>query len=115
MRPIITNIIAASVSVFVVGPIVFMAIDREPPYTRDTGAIHPANPQPGDAIEAEWKIHTNRTCKPASNRNVIRQIVDSHNTVWDFDGVPSVYGRELSAKDSPDRLVRVFALPPAIA
>lgn len=107
--------IAAIVAMLFVGPFLFALADREPPYDRVVGRIMPENPAPGSTIEAEWTIRTNRSCSPSSNRNVTRRIVDSHNVLWDFETVPSVYGRELSARDSPDRIVRIFALPQGVA
>lgn len=113
MNKMAVNVLAAVFSVGAFGPLMFMALDREPPYERIAGKISPDDPAAGGIIEVEWAIRTNRICAPAANRNVSRRIIDSHKVVWDFEETPSVYGRELSA--NPDRIVRVFALPAGIA
>lgn len=94
-----------------IGPIWYAIIDRQPPYERVGGTIRPANPKPGEAIEVEWQIKRNRTCRPANYGNLTRQIVDSQNIVWGYTDTPSVFGRTLSASDSPNRIVRTIQLP----
>jgi len=114
-RELRTHVIAFVVAFGLFGPVLFLLFDREPPYDRIVGSISPENPEPGSAIETSWRIRTNRTCEPAKDRNVTRQIIDSHNVVYTFDEVPSVYGRNVTAQDSPSSIVRVFALPMNIA
>ena len=41
------DIIAAFVSVLVIAPVLWMLMDRTPPYEYLAGTIHPANPEPG--------------------------------------------------------------------
>lgn len=101
------NAVAFAVCVAVVGPLVYMAADRDPPFQRGNGRILPENPIPGSPVEVEWQGKRIRDC----DGYVFRKIVDSHGIVFTVEGVPVSYART----KNPEPLVRYFRLPVGIA
>lgn len=110
------NIPAAFFAVAFVMPVMWMALDRDPPYVRLSGEIVPANPAPGDFISVEWNIKVNKVCRPNVPRNITRQIITTTGHIIDYEPIEGVFGSDIdSTTNIPRReLVRTFQLPPAI-
>lgn len=94
----------------VFGPIWYAIIDREAPFVRVEGGVNPNPAVAGSRVEISWRMKTRRTCRPASNTNLTRRIIDARGVVWDFAGIPSIYGLE-----RPERIARQLDLPRGIA
>lgn len=102
------NIVAAFFSVFIVVPITFMLLDREPPYIREYGEILPftrwqeeCGPQldnepsgivPGSCVGIKWTIRVIKNCPPSSARSISRSITDSEGVRWPLVAVPGHFG-----------------------
>ena len=103
------NVAAAFVSVAIVAPLMWMLLDRDPPYTDHVGTITPADPAPGDWITVDWKLTVHRVC----HGWVQREIVDSQGVICNYDKQPAIRRDQLSNQQMgspPDRLNRSFPL-----
>lgn len=108
-----SRITAVLVSVFLVGPFLWMVFDRYPPYVRLDGIITPESPAPGDFVSVNWTIKVHRNCTPTPRRNITRRVVDATGKHHDYEPIEGVYG--LSPDPSGGALSRSFQLPAFIA
>jgi len=106
------TMIATFIAVGFFAPVLWMALDRVPPYERLSGTIKPDYPTPGSNIEIEWEIKTLRACIPSARLSVRRQIVDAKGTVWNFDPTTSVYYDETTRGRQINRSI---SLPRGVA
>lgn len=103
---------AAFISIGVVAPVLWMALDRTIPYEITNGWIDPPTPHRGEDIVVSWDIRPVRACRPYSGR-VTQVIIDSrgfrHVATPDTAsyGTPQQYG--------PNKLRRTVMLPPHIS
>lgn len=104
--------VASFCAVFLIAPIVWMLMDRNPPYVRNSGMIMPDHPAPGDFVGVRWNITVSRVCPPNVPFNVTRTIVDGSGKIHEFTPVTGVYGTE-EQPNSPT-LSRAFQLPTSI-
>lgn len=101
------NAIAAFFAIAVFAPVIWMLLDREPPYTRSSGRIEPSNPAPGDFISVHWNIRVERNCPPVVPRNINRTIIDSTGKYHDFEAVEGLYGTSPKALPGISRTLRL--------
>lgn len=104
---------AAFVSVAIFAPILWMLLDRDPPYIRTTGEIIPPNPAPGEFVNVSWRIKVDRVCAPNVPRNVTRTVIDAKGVIHDYEPVDGIYGTV--DEKPPGDLIRGFQLPVSIA
>lgn len=129
MRPIHHFLAGVSCSIVIV-PIVWWLMDRDPPYTRETGELFPVSHKmcgletgpphqdgvirPGSCVEVRWTIVPMRTCKPFGKFSVTRAIVDQQGR-HTLPATNSIYSaRSPSLPPDPsttESLARYFALP----
>lgn len=103
------NIVAAFVSVVFIAPVMWMLMDRAPPYVHLHGEIYPIDPKPGDQLTVEWTMKTSRVCSGW----VQREIIDSQGVICNYDKQPAIRRDQLSAQQKDwkgDRLSRSFPL-----
>jgi len=98
------SIIAAAVSVLIVAPLVWMSLDREPPYEIISGAIDPERPTPGATIMVNWTVKTIRSCRVKS-QGVTRELVDSKGVTHTYTPTPTHF------TPGDDLVQRVVQLP----
>lgn len=122
------NIIAAFFSVFVVVPVTFMLLDREPPYVREQGEIvpfgrwqaecgsaidpEPTGITPGACVGVRWSIRVIRNCPPANARSINRSLTDSEGVRWPLATVPGHYGTTPAPLPA---ITRYFRIPSGAA
>lgn len=115
-----TQIAAAFFAIGVFAPLVWMAMDRDPPYVRESGTVDPVNEsgerilggnivQGGDII-VDWKIRVRKACPPSTKYNVFRMIVDAKGKQHRYDPISSLYGQH-----TPSEIKRSLPLPDEIA
>lgn len=122
-RSFLSNLPYAVIAVALAGPVTWMMLDREPPYIRESGKITPASydkcglPEKspsgivaGGCAAIDWKIRAIRNCKPASQFNVSRTIVDQQGE-HTLPKVTSIY----SLEEYPKEITRYFPLPTTLA
>lgn len=68
--------VAAFIAVGLVAPILWMVLDRAPPYIVDSGKLVPDKVEAGKEIEIVWKVTVTRYCPSASSANVSRFFID---------------------------------------
>jgi hypothetical protein len=86
------NLPAAFFAVAIFAPVLWMVLDRDPPYERVSGEIIPSTPAPGEFITVKWRIKVNKWCRPYTPNNVSRQIITSDGQLLDYQPVSGVYG-----------------------
>lgn len=122
------NIIAACFSVFVVVPVAFMLMDRDPPYIREYGEIipftrwqddcgpplddEPKGTSPGACIGVKWSIRIIKNCPPSSARSITRSITDSEGVKWPLAAVPGHFGTTTTPLPG---ITRYFRIPSGAA
>lgn len=106
-------IIATFFSVAVVVPLVWMVMDRSPPYIRLSGEMIPPNPAQGEFVSVRWRIKVIKPCPPNVPRNVTRRIIDSTGVVIDYEPIEGVFGAE--GETIRDSITRSFQIPPSAA
>lgn len=107
------KIAAVSVSVLILAPLLWMLLDRDPPYTRLSGRVLPEDPKQGDFITVDWKIEVHRNCPPSRRLNVSRRVIDATGKHHDYEPVEGVFGT-VPGPPLPG-ITRGFQLPPDIA
>lgn len=105
-----TNVTAAFFAILFVAPVAWMALDRDPPYIRESGAIEPSEPIQGGDVSVNWKVKVKKSCPPSTENNLTRMIVDAKGKRHFYDPIPSVYGQR-----TPSRIKRTLPLPDDIA
>lgn len=83
------HIAAAFFAIAIVGPAVWMLIDRDPPYVREWGEITPKHPAPGDYIAVQWRLRAIRNCPPNTPGNISRVIIDATGKRHTFEPTPA--------------------------
>lgn len=75
-----------------VGPVTYMAVDREPPFVRVWGEIIPGEVESEQEFEVHWVLRVNehRNCKPFGRFSVERAIIDSAGAITPFRPVSSI-------------------------
>lgn len=104
-----TSIVAAFVSILLVGVPLWMLLDRDPPFVVTNGRIDPPNPTVNSSIEITWDIKPKRSCQPSSAAKVTRTIIDSKGVRHTYAPVPAVYGTP--EQSEPDEIMRPVPLP----
>lgn len=108
------NIAAAFISIGIVAPLLWMAMDREVPYVRTNGQIVPNNPKQGDAVEVVWRVTPKKTCPVASRESVKRWIVnDRTGRVVSFEDFAGHIGSDKSELNRTE-IRRNFVIPEGI-
>lgn len=128
---LVYHIATATVVGVLVGPTMWMLMDRDPPYLRESGEVIPVDYRmcglesgppmdgmihPGSCLEVRWTIIPLRTCKPSGPYNVTRAISDQGG-LHPLPSANSVYSAK-SATLPPHGIIpegdiiRYFALPP---
>lgn len=118
-------IIAAFVSCLIIAPLFWMALDRDPPYIRESGEVVPADPaecgllgesdsviNPGDCVTVKWRIAARRNCVPNTPNNVTRRIQDSEKVLHTIAPSKGVIG---TTPKIPSQLNRHFQIPSGAA
>ena len=121
--PFLSNLPYAVIAIALAGPLTWMMLDREPPYISESGRITAAPPDrcglpdktpvglmAGGCAAIDWKIKAIRNCKPASQFNVTRVIVDQQGQHV-LPKATSIY----SLEEYPKELTRYFPLPTTLA
>lgn len=121
------NVVVTFIAIAAFGPLLWMLLDRDPPYVRRSGQVIATDPLncglvgapnaeghvvPGGCAEVKWDIRPIRICPRAGEYNVVREIEDSQGRKWTLGPVRGVMG-------SPDQpagngLQRFFALPETV-
>lgn len=112
--------------VFFIAPIVWFAIDREPPYVREGGTMVPMAPaacqleepaptglSPGACVGPQWQVRAIRQCEPAPGYPVTRHLIQSTGNRVPIGTAKSEYA-EQSKNVRPGEVVplrRNFVLP----
>lgn len=104
------HVAAAFFAIAVLSPIIWMLMDRDPPYARLSGEIIPPDPRPGDFIAVKWHVKIERSCNPQPDRNISRRVITSTGHIIDYEPVESVIDGGKSAE-----IHRTFQLPFALA
>jgi len=110
------SLVAASVTMAVVAPVVWMLLDRMPPYDRIGGTITPESPKPGEWVDVKWIVRVKRDCPANETRNVTRVIIDSTGKINEFapfEGYFRSMNPQLASADRTE-LVRTFQLPSSL-
>jgi hypothetical protein len=108
-------------AVAISAPLFWWALDRSPPYARDSGRITPADPNecglgsdapqgalfPDSCAHIEWTITPIRTCLPAGRYSVTRWVRGANDGMWPLPSVGSI----LTAKTLPNSFSRSFVIP----
>lgn len=102
--------IAAFIAVLIVGPVLWMALDREPPYIIANGHMTPDHPYPGQQITIEWDLKSVRACPASSSATVHRTIVDSKGVKHDYATVHAIFHTDRTNMDVPT-IIRTLDLP----
>lgn len=100
------GLVAAFVSVALVGPVTWMALDREQPFSR-TGQIIPVDPKncgltkgsgdailPGGCVRIDLHIENLRSCRRTATDNVRRTLVDALGVTRPIGVISSAYRGE---------------------
>lgn len=87
-RLAMTHLLAAIFACFIVGPLVWMALDRTAPYEVINGTVVPTVVTPRSKVSLNWHIHVVR---PGCTGFYQRYVVDSTNRVWPYKEMPSYY------------------------
>ena len=126
------NAVVGFISVAVVVPLVWMLMDRDPPFER-TGKVIPADPRhcelpppqhpaltrelqksdairAGGCVEVIWDIEVKRNCPQAGADNVVRHIRDSTGILRSIGSLRGLYGR---LGDVPTAGIRNFFVLPS--
>ncbi len=107
------RVLIPALSIAIVGPLTWMIMDREPPYTRLAGEMIPAHPRQGDFVSVRWTIDVHKLCPPSEPRNVTRRVVDSVGTFTDYAPVEGVFGASGRGVQQQS-ITRAFQLPSSI-
>lgn len=118
-----SRITAVFFSVAVFAPVLWMAMDREPPFVRASGEITAEEPSkcglssdaprtlsPGGCAQVSWKILPLKNCSPVSEFNVTRTLVDSRGDRHSLPSTRSHY-KEASPRGETSELTRYFVIP----
>lgn len=114
LRMMVKHVAAAAFSLIVVAPIVWMGLDRRPPFTVVAGEVVPDEIRPGGTYRIKWSIiNPPRRCRGT----VQRALIDSQKVVWIMVPYPSLFGQSIVTTDlKPNAFVgRVYKMPDAIA
>lgn len=103
------NAVAAFIAIAVFAPILWMVMDRAPPFIVTNGRIDPPNPAMNSSIVVTWDVKSTRSCQPKSNATVTRTIVDSKGVKHTYAPVHAVYGTP--EQHEPDEIKRRLPLP----
>ncbi len=103
------NVVAAFIAVAVVAPILWMALDRDPPYINSNGRVVPAKPPKNSNVTIEWDIKAVRSCQPTEYSSVTRTIVDARGVRHVYAPISATYGTIEQFR--PDEIKRTFRLP----
>lgn len=103
------NAVAAFIAIAIFAPVLWMALDRAPPFLVTNGRIDPPNPTTNGSITVTWDIRATRSCQPSSNATVTRTIVDSKGVRHTYAPVHAVYGTP--EQHEPDEIKRRIPLP----
>jgi hypothetical protein len=77
----------------VVGPLTYMAADREPPFVRLGGSVEPDALYPGDWFTVRWDMHVNygRKCVPVPVDGAVKiRIIDAAGAYKDIEPQSSI-------------------------
>ena len=106
------NFISPVIALVIVAPIAWWLADREPPYRMSNGEVTNKMPlKGGDEVDLLWTVNLTREgCSGFFQRVVI----DSHNTLWTFASLRSVF---VNLKKGTYRIhsLNPFTLPRGIA
>lgn len=103
------NWIAGAVTILFVAPVLWMAMDRQPPYTGHVGRLIPPDPRPGDPVSVEWKLTIHRVC----DGWVQREVIDSQGVICVYERQPAIRRDQLFGQQKgseADRLNRQFRI-----
>lgn len=103
------NAAAAFIAIAIFAPLLWMLLDREPPFEVTNGRIDPPNPAVNGTITVTWDIRSTRSCQPSSDATVTRSIVDSKGVSHTYAPVHAVYGTP--EQREPDEIKRRIPLP----
>lgn len=103
------NAVAAFIAIAIFAPILWMALDRAPPFVVTNGRIDPPNPAMNGLITVTWDVKSTRSCQPSSNATVTRTIVDSKGVRHSYAPVHAVYGTP--EQHEADEIKRRIPLP----
>lgn len=92
MKHLGQNAGAAFIAIAIVAPILWMLLDREPPFIVTDGRVIPPNPTSNGLIEVVWDITPVRSCQPYSSATVTRTITDSKGVQHTYAPVHAIYG-----------------------
>lgn len=119
----IKNAVVGFITIFIVVPLVWMLMDRDPPFTR-TGQVVAADPRncdlpsknisrtlpdtairAGSCVEVMWSIEVKRNCPQAGKDNVARRLRDATGVIKPIGSLRGIYG---SLGDVPPTGIRQF-------
>lgn len=103
------NAVAAFIAIAIFAPILWMVLDREPPFIVSNGRIDPTHPEMNGSITVTWDVRATRSCQPSSHATVTRTIVDSKGVAHAYAPVHAIYGTR--EQREPDEIKRRIPLP----
>lgn len=99
-----------AVAIFV--PLLWFAMDREPPYVRLSGEIIPANPKQLEWVKVRWTLRVSKVCRPSNPLNITRKIINRQNgKITELAPVQGVFGAEGGISITRETLTRPFQIP----
>lgn len=102
------NAIAAFVAIGVFAPVLWMALDRMPPYEITNGRIDPSNPVKGTEFTVTWDIRALRSCQ-VQNSSVTRVIISKQG--FSYRAVPDKATYGTPEQRRTDEIKRPVKLP----
>lgn len=109
----IRSIAAFLFSGLIVGPLVWLTLDRAPPIILISGEATPAEVYPGGKFHIRWlAINPPRVCPGILHRS----IVDSEGVVWTLETAPAVLGENSDFSNAPQQMIgRENTVPRGVA
>ena len=101
------EIISAVVTVGIMAPILWMAMDRSPPFEIVTGHIEPMDVPLGGSLDIVWHVRPLRLCS-LHRATVTRSVIDSIGIAHRYAPVNAQFSGET-------KLERSITLPPTMA
>ncbi len=105
------NAIAAFIAVALFAPVMWMALDRSPPFVVTNGRIDPPRPMVNSSITVTWDVKSTKSCQPSSNSTVTRSIIDSKGIAHKYSPVHATYGTPEQERRNKDEIRRIVLLP----
>lgn len=103
------NPIAAFVAIALFAPLLWMALDRDPPYVITNGRITPPMPVKNGTVSIDWDIAPLRSCQPGNHSSVVRTVIDAMGVRHVYAPIAATYGTAEQFK--PEEIRRSFRLP----